>query len=136
MDALDFSDFTPTEFEEFCFELLRGLPGVHNVDWRKGTPKPASPADRGRDITADVDHIEIDGARNVETWFADCKHYTSAVPPEALQGLLAWAQAERPHVALVIVSGFLSNAAKDFLTDFRVQQPAPVPHKVLGAADY
>ncbi|HMD57314.1 MAG TPA: hypothetical protein VKG82_07575 [Solirubrobacteraceae bacterium] len=71
MDALDFSDFTPTEFEEFCFELLRGLPGVHNVDWRKGTPKPASPADRGRDITAEVDHIEIDGARNVERWFAD-----------------------------------------------------------------
>jgi hypothetical protein len=52
MDALDFSEFTPTEFEEFCFELLRGLPGVHNVDWHKGTPKPASPADRGRDITA------------------------------------------------------------------------------------
>lgn len=125
MDALDFSEFTPTEFEEFCFELLRGLPGVHNVDWRKGTPKPASPADRGRDITADVDHIEIDGARNVETWFADCKHYTSAVPPEALQGLLAWAQAERPHVALVIVSGFLSNAAKDFLTDFERNNRPP-----------
>ena len=67
MDALDFSDFTPTQFEEFCFELLRGLPGVHNVDWRKGTPKPASPADRGRDITAEVDHIEIDGARSEMT---------------------------------------------------------------------
>lgn len=98
---------------------------MHNVDWRKGTPKPASPADRGRDITAEVDHIEIDGARNVETRFADCKHYTSAVPAEALQSLLAWAQAERPHIALVIVSGFLSNAAKDFLTDFERNNRPP-----------
>lgn len=125
MDALDFTDFTPTEFEEFCFELLRGLPGVHNVDWRKGTPKPASPSDRGRDITAEVDHIEIDGARNVERWFVDCKHYTSGVPAEALQGLLAWAQAERPDVALIIVSGFLSNAAKDFLSDFERNNRPP-----------
>ncbi len=72
---LDFADFDKTEFEEFCFELLRGLPGFHNVDWRKGTPKPSSPADRGRDIAAEVDHVDIDGARHVETWFVDCKHY-------------------------------------------------------------
>ncbi len=26
---LDFADFDETEFEEFCFELLRGLPGFH-----------------------------------------------------------------------------------------------------------
>jgi hypothetical protein len=39
--------------------------------------------------------------------------------------LLAWAQAERPHVALFIVSGFLSNAAKDFLTAYeRNNRPA------------
>lgn len=29
---LDFADFNETEFEEFCFELLKGLPGFHNVD--------------------------------------------------------------------------------------------------------
>jgi hypothetical protein len=116
----DFTDFDETEFEEFCFELLRGLPGFHNVDWRKGTPKSTSPADRGRDISVEVDHVDVDGARHVETWFVDCKHYGRGVPPEALQGLLAWAQAERPHVALVIASGFLSNAAKDYLkVDFR-----------------
>ena len=108
----DFADFNETEFEEFCFELLKGLPGFHNVDWRKGTPKASSPADRGRDIAAEVDHVDVDGARHVETWFVDCKHYERGVPPEALQGLLTWAQAERPHVALVIASGFLSNAAK------------------------
>jgi len=121
----DFTDFDETEFEEFCFELLRGLPGFHNVDWRKGTPKSTSPADRGRDISVEVDHVDVDGARHVETWFVDCKHYGRGVPPEALQGLLAWAQAERPHVALVIASGFLSNAAKDYLKDFEQNNRPP-----------
>jgi hypothetical protein len=57
----------------------------------------------------------VDGDKHTETWFIDCKHYARGVPPEALQGLLAWSQAERPHVALVIASGFLSNPAKDYL---------------------
>ena len=37
------------------------------------------------------------------------------VPPEKLQGLMAWAVAERPHVAPVIASGYLSNPAKDWI---------------------
>jgi hypothetical protein len=117
-DGLDFEGFDATAFEEFCFELVAGLPGFHNVDWRKGTPKSASPADRGRDIVAEVDRTDIDGARHVETWFIDCKHYAQGVPPDALQGLLAWAQAERPHVALVIASGFLTNGCKDYISSY------------------
>jgi hypothetical protein len=125
VDLLDFDDFDATEFEEFCFELLKGLPDFHNVDWRKGTPKPASPADRGRDIVAEVDRFDVDGERHAERWFIDCKHYKRGVPPEALQGLLAWAQAGRPDVALVIASGFLSNAAKDYLADFERNNRPP-----------
>lgn len=125
MDRLDFESFDETDFEEFCFELLTRLDGFHNVDWRKGTPKPASPADRGRDIVAEVDHVDIDGARHIETWFVDCKHYQRGVPTEALQRLLSWAQAERPHVALVIASGFLSNAAKDYLRDYEQNNRPP-----------
>ncbi|HEX3977370.1 MAG TPA: restriction endonuclease, partial [Solirubrobacteraceae bacterium] len=118
MHQLDFDGFDATDFEEFCFERLTRLPGFHNVDWRKGTPKPSSPADRGRDLVAEVDHVDVDGSRHIETWFVDCKHYDRGVPPEALQGLLAWATAERPHVALIITSGFLSNAAKDYLRSY------------------
>jgi hypothetical protein len=125
VDQLDFEGFDETDFEEFCFELLARLDGFHNVDWRKGTPKPSSPADRGRDIVAEVDHVDVDGARHIETWFVDCKHYARGVPPEALQGLLTWAQAERPHVALVIASGFLSNAAKDYLRDYEQNNRPP-----------
>lgn len=89
MGAPDFAELDAIEFEEFCFELLSSLEHVVAVDWRKGTPKPASPSDRGRDIVADVERIDIDGSKHVERWFIDCKHYSKGVPPEALHGLLA-----------------------------------------------
>lgn len=125
MDRLDFEHLDSTDFEEFCFELLRGLPGFSNVDWRKGTGLAGSPADRGRDIVADVARTDVDGARHVERWFIDCKHYKRSVPPSALQGLLAWANAERPHVALFIASGFLSNPSKDYLADYEQSNRPP-----------
>lgn len=123
--GLDFDGWDPTDFEEFCFELVSELDGFHNVEWRKGTPKQASPADQGRDILAEVERTEVDGSRHVETWFIDCKHYAKGIPPEAMQGLLAWAQAERPHVALVIASGFLSNPARDYLRSYEQNNRPP-----------
>jgi Restriction endonuclease len=113
-----------TEFEELCFELLEEL-GFINIDWRKGTALPTSPADRGRDIVAQHERTDIDGTRHLETWFVDCKRYKKGVPAEKLQNLLAWATAERPHVPLFIASGFLSNAAKDFLTDYEQNNRPP-----------
>lgn len=117
-NRLDFDGWDPTDFEEFCFELLIEL-GFVNVDWRKGTPRKASPADRGRDIVAQHEREDVDGAKHLETWFVDCKHYTtSGVPPTEVSNLLTWSQAERPDTALVIASGFLSNGAKDYLASY------------------
>ena len=67
------------------------------------------------------DHLrtEPDGSQHFEHWFIDCKHYQKGVPPTELQNLLAWADAERPDVALFIVSNFLSNPAKDYLDAYR-----------------
>jgi RimJ/RimL family protein N-acetyltransferase len=115
VERLSFDDLDATAFEEFGFELLSDLPGFSNVDWRKGTGLDASPADRGRDIVAEVERTDVDGSRHVERWFVDCKHYKRGVPPEALQGVLAWANAERPHVVLIVASNFLSNPTKDSL---------------------
>jgi hypothetical protein len=122
LENIDFLD--ETEFEEFCFELLREV-GFVNIDWRKGTALSTSPADRGRDIVAQHERTDIDGTKHVETWFVDCKRYKKGVPPEKLQTLLAWANAERPHVALFMVSGFLSNAAKDYLADYERNNRPP-----------
>jgi hypothetical protein len=119
---VSFDHLSPTEFEEFCFDLMNEL-GFVNVDWRKGTPKNASPADHGRDIRADSERTEVDGHRHFETWFVDAKHYKTGVPPEALQGLFTWAQADRPTVALVIASGYLSNPAKDWIENYLRSSP-------------
>jgi Restriction endonuclease len=124
MERPDLDSLDATEFEEFCFNLLGEL-GFVNVDWRKGTGLESSPADRGRDIVAELERTDVDHARHVETWFVDCKHYKRGVPPREVQGLLTWASAERPHVALVIASNFLSNPTKDFLRDYERNNRPP-----------
>jgi Restriction endonuclease len=101
LGSISFANLDETDFEEFCYDLLFQL-GFVNIDWRKGTPKKASPADRGRDIVAQLEHVDVDGHKYFDTWFIDCKHYKRGVPPEALQGLTTWAEAERPGTALVI----------------------------------
>lgn len=124
MQSLEFDRLDETDFEEFCFQLLDKL-GFVNLDWRKGTDLNGSPSDRGRDIVGQREHTDIDGSRHFETWFVDCKHYKRGVPPTALSNLLSWAQAERPHVALFIASGFLSNPSKDYLSDYENNNRPP-----------
>lgn len=124
LGAVNFDGLSPTDFEEFCFDLLEAS-GFQNVDWRKGTPLPSSPADRGRDIEAEQERIDVDGHRYSERWFVDAKHYTRGVPPDALSGSLAWAAAERPATLLFIASGYLTNPAKDYLTDYERNNRPP-----------
>jgi len=124
MQSLEFNGLDETDFEEFCYQLLNEL-GFVNLDWRKGTDLKGSPSDRGRDIVGQREHTDIAGSRHVETWFVDCKHYKRGVPPTELSNLLSWAQAERPHVALFIASGFLSNASKDYLSDYENNNRPP-----------
>jgi Restriction endonuclease len=113
-DYLPTDDMNETEFEEFCYNLLGEL-GFVNLDWRKGTGLKSSPSDSGRDIVAQLPREEIDGRRYNETWFVDSKHHKRGVPPTKVTGLLAWAEAERADVALIVASNYLSNPCKDFL---------------------
>jgi hypothetical protein len=124
MRSLTFDGLDEIEFEEFCHDFLETLEFV-NLDWRKGTGLAASPSDRGRDILCQREHVDIDGSKTLETWFVDCKHYSKGVPPEKLQNLLAWAEAERPHTALFIASGFLSNSSKDYIEQYKVKRNPP-----------
>ena len=124
MPKLDFSSLTETTFEEFTFHLLSRI-GFVNVDWRKGTAHENSPADSGRDVVCQQIREDIDKTKSVETWFVDCKHYKKGIPPGDLQNLLAWAEAERPHTALIVASGFLSNPAKDYLEKYKRNRNPP-----------
>ncbi len=127
LGAVRFDGLSPTDFEEFCFDLLSEI-GFVNVDWRKGTSTASSPADRGRDIVAHLDREDVDGHKYRETWFIDCKHYNPdkrGVPPEALQSTITWAQAERPSVVLFIASGYLTNGAKDWIARYEQESKPP-----------
>jgi len=47
------------------------------------------------------------------------------VPPKELQNLLAWADADRPDVAVFAISNFLSNPAKEYLEAYRKNNHPP-----------
>jgi hypothetical protein len=124
MPPLNFNSLNEIEFEEFCYDLLTALKFI-NLDWRKGTGLESSPSDRGRDIVCHLEHIDVDGSKHIEPWFVECKRYTRGVPPEKLQSLLSWAEAERPHTALFMVSNFLSNSAKDYIESYKAKRNPP-----------
>lgn len=91
--------------------------------------KPA-PQTVGRDIACQEVRRDVDGSVHLETWFIDCKHFKRGVPPTELQNLLTWAEAERPNVALFIISNFLSNPSKDYLENYRINRKPPFKIKV------
>jgi hypothetical protein len=119
-----FNELTDTDFEEFCYDLMEEK-GFINLDWRKGTGKKTSPSDSGRDIIAHLPRRGVERTKRTEKWFVDCKHYEKGVPARDLQNMLAWAQAERPDVALFIVSNFLSNPAKTYLETYKRNNNPP-----------
>lgn len=124
MVKLPLEKLKPTEFEQFCYDLLDSV-GFVNLDWRKGTNLSTSPADQGRDIIGQLFKTDIDSSKSVETWYIECKHHKKAVPPTQLQNLLSWAEAEGPHTALFIISGYLSNPAKEYLEKYKRNRKPP-----------
>src|SRR5688572_696397 len=117
-NSFSLEHLTPTEFEQFIYELMHSL-GFRNLNWRKGSNTGSSVSDQGRDLEATLQRTEIDGTVHTERWFAECKHRQKAIPPAELGSFLAWCNAERPTVALVAVSGFLSNPTKNYLNSYR-----------------
>jgi hypothetical protein len=131
---LSFNKLSDTDLEAFAYDLLEEL-GFVNIDWRKGTGKKTSPADSGRDIVAHLHRTDVDRSRRTERWFVDCKHYVKGIPAKELDNLLTWAQAERPDVALFVVSNFLSNPAKDYLEAYKRNNNPPFTIKVWERTD-
>ena len=77
-----------------------------------------------------MQRTDIDHSRRSERWFIDCKHYVKGIPAKELHNLLVWAEAERPDVALFVVSNFLSNPAKDYLEAYKRNNHPPFTIKV------
>jgi Restriction endonuclease len=122
MDVFRFDHLSPTEFEEFCYDLLSAL-GATKLNWRKGTALASSPADRGRDIECEFMMPEVGGEHRVERWFVECKHHKTGVPPQKISAALSWAAANKPDCLLLIASGFFSNPCKDLIEKNRQNNP-------------
>jgi hypothetical protein len=115
---VDFAHLSKAEFEELCYDLIVAK-GFTNVDWRKGTGKPTSPSDNGRDIEADKISKDIDNSTNLLKYFFECKHFEQGVPPKEIEGAITWAEAERPYCLIIIASNFLSNPCKTFIEKYK-----------------
>ncbi len=124
MRDISFNKLSSTRFEDFCYDVINSS-GFVNVDWRKGTGLASSPADKGRDIVCDLSRSDPDGSQHFERYFVDCKHFKKRCAPKELQNLLAWAEAERPDVAVFAVSNFLSNSAKDYIETYKRNNHPP-----------
>lgn len=118
MNKFSLDHLDEVEFENFCYELLEEM-GFINLNWRKGTGLHSSPADSGRDIECSLEKTDIDGTKYIEKWFVECKHQKKGIPPQEIQGILSWAQAENPDMVLIIASNFLSNNTKNYLEKYK-----------------
>jgi hypothetical protein len=133
-DGLTFDHLSPSEFEEFTYDLL-GLLGFANLSWRKGSGRPGTSADQGRDIKADLHRHDFDKTEHFEKYFIQCKHFKEGVPPTKLEDALAWSFAERPSVLLFVISNFLSNPAKNWLEAYERNNHPPFRIKVWERKD-
>jgi len=122
MDEFRFDHLSPTEFEEFCYDLLVAL-GANKISWRKGTGLANSPADGGRDIECEFLMPEVGEGHRVERWLVECKHQKVGVPPQRISTALAWASANKPDCLLLIASGFFSNPCKELIEQHRQNNP-------------
>ena len=82
-------------FEELSYDLLKAL-GYTNLKWRTGG------SDKGRDIECEFIRLEPDGSHVVEKWFCECKRYNAGVNVDDLQTKIAWADADKPEVILLL----------------------------------
>ncbi len=110
MTSIDWSKFAPNtkpnelgeKFQDLCYDLL-GAMRYKNLKWHGG------PGDRGRDIEAIFECGDPDGEGRSEKWFVECKYRSSVgIPRAEINDKLAWADAEKPNVFLLITNSHLS----------------------------
>jgi hypothetical protein len=116
MKKLSFDNLTPTQFEEFCYDLL-GEIGLVNLNWRKGTGYETSPSDSGRDIECEF-FTKVGKKQYSDKWFVECKHHKQGISVSEISGFSSWLIAEKPNKGLIIASNYLSNPCRDWIEKF------------------
>ena len=82
-DTNPWNNLSASEFEEFCFTILR-LQGFQDLEWFG-----AGGADKGRDLVGSK--FERPLGRSVSRkWVIQCKHYKSARLTKTQSSLIGW----------------------------------------------
>jgi len=114
---IDWDSLENHEFEELCYYILRKK-GFSDLVWngRAGN-------DRGRDITCK--RVEsILGKEITRDYVVQCKRYVARPPsPSDLNNDLAWAEAHKPDVLLIMVSNTLGSNTSDWLSSVKKSKP-------------
>ncbi|NCB85661.1 MAG: restriction endonuclease [Bacteroidia bacterium] len=109
---------TPTQLENLTLDLLQLL-GLQNCVWR--TPG----RDGGRDIQGDSIENDFSGYTRIESWYVDCKKYSTSVSWPVVWEKLAYAESNSADVLLIVTSSSLSPQAIDEINRWNCGRKKP-----------
>lgn len=90
-------DLTPTEFENFTYDLLQSS-GVRHLVWR--TPGP----DEGRDIEGEVFQTDLSGHTDIQRWYVECKRYAKSIDWPTVWKKIAYAESNGADFSLLVTN--------------------------------
>jgi hypothetical protein len=111
-------DLTPSEFENFTFDLVVSA-GLKDVIWR--TPG----ADGGRDIQGTYVRHDFSGAPLPERWYVECKRYASSIDWPTIWSKVAYAQNHRADFLLLVTNSNPSPQAETELSLWNNSERSP-----------
>lgn len=113
-----FTDLTPSEFENFTFDVLSSG-GVQSLTWR--TPG----ADGGRDIEGEVFTRDFSGATNSEIWYFECKRYSTSLDWPLVYNKVAHADVNNADFLLIVTTSNPSPTCETQITTWNHSRRSP-----------
>ena len=113
-----FANLTPSEFENFTFDVLSAS-GGRRLTWR--TPG----ADGGRDIECEVFTRDFSGFDDRELWYVECKRYASTLDWPLVYGKIAHADANRADFLLIVTNSNPSPACETRIQQWNADRRRP-----------
>ncbi|CAJ1906046.1 hypothetical protein PEKONANI_03944 [Aeromonas jandaei] len=122
-EKLDFSEITPTDFENLVFHLLDEM-GFSNLIWRKGG-EGNSATDGGRDLEGTFWTVLPAISKEEKYWF-EVKHRTNQLEKIQVQSTVINASGNNSKDNLIIITNkTISNPTLDWIKEFQNANKRP-----------
>jgi len=108
-------------FEQLCYDLVDSMHPM-DIEWLKG------PADKGRDVRAKFLIPQPDSTQKSSEWHFECKRYSNAIEVADLNSKIAWADANKPDVLVIVSNANISNHTRGWLDTIAKDKPYDI-HK-------